>query len=269
MSEVINNEKMDIVNDNINKPEETGSDEMPKVFPYTEGLSITPTEFIELMSMYSESDESQSNIIASIIKRRYVPITEKRIVIEDMFKKSVVNDNTNYYIDQFTYRLNMRLAIVAMYTNFDILRERKENPNVSIYDLLNEYGIINAVIEMLDDDEIEEVNAVAKSIKDTWFNANKTIEAISGRFLKEMAYIISNAMIAGATEFTNAVANGIIPADQAGQMLDMVTQIFGEMVARKNAETLNNNDDNNRDDENTDQINDDNVVPVEFDKIDE
>ena len=207
------------------------------VFQYQKGLFIKPDDFIMIFNTYTD-DESRTNLLASVIKRTYVPILEKRIIIEEMFKKAVVKDGANYYVDQFLYRYNMRIAILIMYTTFDLqtaVDEVDDNPKQAlrtIYDVFNEYGIINAIIDVLDEDEIEEVNAIAKSVKDTWFNANKTIEAIVGRLSKEFAGVIGQFMQAGAAEFVKAVADGTIPSDEAGQMIDYVSQLFGQLVAR-------------------------------------
>lgn len=225
----------EVVTNNIINLDEANQEESNfEVFPYTENLSITPSEFVLLLEQY-EDEESQTNLFNSILKRTYVPIIEKRAVIERMFEKAIIKDGANYYIDQFIYRYNMRIAMVSMYTSLDLSREieESEDQNFTVYDILNASGIIDAVTNALDTEEIDEVNAVAKSIKDTWFNQTKSVEAIISRVFNNFGNTVGNFIVAGSTEFVKAIADGTIPSESAAELFDTLTNMFGEMAARR------------------------------------
>ena len=142
----------------------------------SETKKILVTDFIK---KYNEvkSEDLKKKQVQEIIKRTYCPIIEKKMILDLMLEKSIVEDDIPY-IDLFTNKLNFYAAIISLYTY--ITPEKDENDkskSFEMYDLLVENNIINAILEQIGERELGEFTSINGLILDNWYAKNTSTQA--------------------------------------------------------------------------------------------
>lgn len=142
----------------------------------SETKKILVTDFVR---KYNEvkSEDLKKKQVQGIIKRTYCPIIEKKMILDLMLEKSIVEDDVPY-IDLFTNKLNFYAAIISLYTY--IIPEKDENDkskSFEMYDLLVENNIINAILEQIGERELGEFTSINGLILDNWYDKNTSTQA--------------------------------------------------------------------------------------------
>jgi hypothetical protein len=198
---------------------------------------ITDEEKEKLSDVYNE-------LMNEIIVREYVPIQYKHELLASLLESAVTDDGHTQRIDEFMYRFEMRMAVVVLYTRLSLGFTKEDGTDATlfdVYDLLNERGLIDALIDYIDDSEIQELDDVAKAIKSQFYEEHNTTEAVYYRTLDNIK------------EFGNDVL-GIIDTilasnpDQVISVLDSLKESFIEYI-KDNGENSDNDVTEEEDDE--------------------
>ena len=142
----------------------------------SETKKILVTDFVKKYNEVKSVDLKERQI-QGIIKRIYCPILEKKMILDLMLEKSVVEDDIPR-IDMFTNKLNFYAAIISMYTY--IVPEKDENgvpKSYEMYDLLTENNIMNAILEIIGERELNELTSINGLLLDTWYSRNTSVQA--------------------------------------------------------------------------------------------
>lgn len=117
----------------------------------------------------------KQKMVEGIITRTYSPILEKKIILQNLFDKSIIEDNGIQYVDSFLLHINKTHGILALYTNLDIKKtETSETNNFDDYDDLISSGVFEMILGCIGTKEINEFNMVLNHIQDTFYNQQST-----------------------------------------------------------------------------------------------
>lgn len=143
-----------------------------------------------------KNDTVKTGQVHSIIRRTYCPLLEKKLILEMMAEKSAVMDPVPY-IDMVLSKLNLTMAILALYTYLEVDKDENGVPKTfEAYDLLIQYDLLNAICNEIGEREINELLSVQEAVLDTWHTKNTSTEAyISGLVEKASEKI---GVVAGA-----------------------------------------------------------------------
>jgi len=148
----------------------------------SETKKIIVTDFVKKYNEIKSADLKEKKV-QGIIKRTYCPILEKKMILDLMLKKSVVEDDIPH-IDMLTNKLNFFSAIISLYTY--IVPEKDEKGVVKsyeMYDLLVENNIMNVILETIGERELSELTSVNGLLLDTWHMKNTSTEAYINNFI--------------------------------------------------------------------------------------
>jgi len=142
----------------------------------SETKKILVTDFVK---KYNEikSAELKAKHIKGIIKRTYCPIIEKRMILNLMLEKSVVEDDVPY-IDMFVNKLNLYAAIISLYTYIVPEKDEKNiTKSYEMYDLLMENDLISPIFEAIGERELGEITSINGLLLDNWYAKNASTQA--------------------------------------------------------------------------------------------
>lgn len=148
----------------------------------SETKKIIVTDFVKKYNEIKSADLKEKKV-QGIIKRTYCPIIEKKMILDLMLEKSIVEDDVPH-IDMLTNKLNFFSAIISLYTY--IVPEKDEKGVVKsyeMYDLLVENNIMNAILEIIGERELSELTSVNGLLLDTWHMKNTSTEAYINNFI--------------------------------------------------------------------------------------
>ena len=141
-----------------------------------ETKKILVTDFIK---KYNEvkSEDLKKKQVQGIIKRRYCPILEKKVILDLMLSKSIIEDDIPY-IDMFTNKLNFYAAIISLYTYIvPEIDESGKSKSYEMYDMLIENGLMSIILEEIGERELGELTSVNGLLLDTWHIKNTSAQA--------------------------------------------------------------------------------------------
>lgn len=140
---------------------------------------ISVKDFVEGYNKLT-NEQLKDNYIKKHIKTTYVPILSKKMILEIMNEKSVVNEPSPH-IDMVVSRLNRLMAVLVLYT--DIEPDKKENEDGTTtpltweaYDVLKSTGLYEKLLEAIGED-LNELMLVQEQVLSTWHMANTSTEA--------------------------------------------------------------------------------------------
>lgn len=122
------------------------------------------------------SAELIAKYVEKHVVKTYAPLLMKKEVLSLMCERSVVNDDIKH-IDMTLNKLNMTMAILALYTDIEIEKDEEGKPlSWEAYDELKSSGVLEVLIAIIGDD-IQELLTVQKEVLDTWHMKNTSTEA--------------------------------------------------------------------------------------------
>ena len=127
-----------------------------------------------------QNEDLKNKYIKKHVTTKYVSLLLKVNVLRKMHEKAIVNDDVPY-VDMITSKLNLNMAILALYT--DIEPEKKENEDGTTialaweaYDALKSVGLLDKIVAEIGED-VSELLSVQKEILDEWYLKNKSTES--------------------------------------------------------------------------------------------
>lgn len=193
--------------------------------------------------------DTYNELMDEIIEREYVPIQYKHELLSSLLESAITEDDHTQRIDEFMYRFEMRMAVVVLYTKLSLSFTKDNGTEATlfdVYDLLNERGLIDALIDYIDDSEIQELDDVAKAIKANFYDEHNTPEAVYYRTLDN---------IKGFGENLLGILDAVLSAnpEQVISVLDSIKESFVEYVnenkdEKESSETSESDEDGNTDD---------------------
>lgn len=150
-----------------------------------ENKKILITEFIEHFNGL-QSETAKQKYVNSIITRKYIPILEKRYLLQLMCEKSVVEDPVKS-IDLVVNKVNFIMAILGLYTS--IICERDENDvpkSFEAYDLIKQNDVFQFIALGIGTD-LDELLSINKEVLDTWYTTNTSTKAYVNEMLETAA----------------------------------------------------------------------------------
>lgn len=156
---------------------------------------ISVSTFVERYSKLT-NQQLKDKYVKEHIKTTYSPILMKKIILETMNDKSVV-DGSVKYIDLVISKLNLVMAILVLYTDIEPDKDEEGKPLTwESYDKLKSTGLIGMILEFVGEEEINELMSVQKSVMDTWTMKNTSPES----YIANLVEIVSNrfGVVAGA-----------------------------------------------------------------------
>lgn len=186
-------------------------------------------------SNHEEINDQLLAVLRSVIIRPYVPVLQKREIIETLFNSCLVDDNGNYYVDSFLYEFNLRMVPVVAYTSLEVVRDDEEDESrvFEVYDMLNSRGVIDALIDLIPEAEIAEISRIADSMTKSFENQHKTVEAVVFRTMSKIGEGLSDA----AEILVDYISSQPEMKDSLSKLADLAGEALTEITNKENAES--------------------------------
>lgn len=153
---------------------------------------ILVSDFVEKVKEF-EDKEQALEYIKTVVTRHYSPIMEKRVVLETMLNKAVTTEaNGIVYIDQFVTKVNLRMAVIILYTNLQPQGIVKESGKTIYddYDALQEIDAFSAIAYLVGESEIKELAQVQETIMNTFYERHTSTEAVINRLMENLTVLL-------------------------------------------------------------------------------
>lgn len=170
-------------------------------------MSDKKTTISEFMKKYNQlsSTESKEKMIKAAIRRTYVPVIEKKLILDLMVQKSV-QENDIKYIDMFVSRINFIAAIITLYTTLLPDKDEDDNPKTfEMYDALVENGILDIILEEIGEREFSELTSINGTIMDNWHATNASTEAYIHNLAETVSHKFGVAAGAGMEKLADVL----------------------------------------------------------------
>lgn len=110
--------------------------------------------------------------------KQYLPVNEKLILISNVINNAASQDAT--FKNPVKVEIFGSLEIIYSYTNLTFTEKQKEDPG-KLYDLLEENGVIAAVVAMIPEDEYQFLIDGIDSSMDAFYNYQNSVMGILDR----------------------------------------------------------------------------------------
>lgn len=110
--------------------------------------------------------------------KQYLPVNEKLILISNVINNAASQDAT--FKNPVKVEIFGSLEIIYNYTNLTFTEKQKEDPS-KLYDLLEENGVIAAVVAMIPEDEYQFLIDGIDSSMDAFYNYQNSVMGILDR----------------------------------------------------------------------------------------
>ena len=148
---------------------------------------ITVSTFVERYSKLN-NDQLKDKYVKEHVKITYAPILKKKIILEAMNDKSIIEGSTGKYIDMITSKLNFTMAVLMLYT--DIEPDKNEEGQLLVcesYDSLQSTGLIGKILNTIGSD-IEELMNIQSQVMDTWYAQHTSTEAYIANLVEKASH---------------------------------------------------------------------------------
>ena len=140
---------------------------------------ISISKFVEGYKKIA-NENLKDKYIQEHIKNTYAPILQKKLILEMMNSKSVVETPVKH-IDMTVSKLNVVMAILVLYTDIEPDKQTNENGTTTpltweAYDALKSSGLYGILLDAIGED-LNELMSVQEQILESWHIANTSIEA--------------------------------------------------------------------------------------------
>ena len=126
------------------------------------------------------NENLKDKYIQEHIKNTYAPILQKKLILEMMNSKSVVETPVKH-IDMVVSKLNVVMAILVLYTDIEPDKQTNEDGTTTpltwdAYDALKSSGLYGKILDAIGED-LNELMSVQDQILNSWYTANTSTEA--------------------------------------------------------------------------------------------
>lgn len=140
---------------------------------------ISISKFVEDYNKLA-NEQLKDKYVNGHIKTTYVPILQKKLILEMMNEKAVVETPIKH-IDMMVSKLNVVMAILVLYTDLEPDKQTNEDGTTTpltweAYDTLKSSGLYGKVLDAIGED-LNELMSVQDQILDSWHMANTSTEA--------------------------------------------------------------------------------------------
>ena len=140
---------------------------------------VSISKFVEGYNQLT-NDQLKDKYVKGHIKTTYVPILQKKLILEMMNTKAVVETPIKY-IDMMVSKLNFVMAILVLYTDLEPDKQTNEDGTTTpltweAYDALKSSGLYGKVLDAIGED-LNELMSVQDQILNSWHMANTSTEA--------------------------------------------------------------------------------------------
>ena len=140
---------------------------------------ISITKFVEGYNKLA-NEQLKDKYVKEHIKTTYVPILQKKLILEMMNTKAVVETPIKH-IDMMVSKLNVVMAILVLYTDIEPDKQTNEDGTTTpltweAYDALKSSGLYGKVLDAIGED-LNELMSVQDQILNSWHMANTSTEA--------------------------------------------------------------------------------------------
>ena len=140
---------------------------------------ISITKFVEGYNKLT-NEQLKDKYVKEHIKTTYVPILQKKLILEMMNAKAVVETPIKH-IDMMVSKLNVVMAILVLYTDLEPDKQTNEDGTTTpltweAYDALKSSGLYGKVLDAIGED-LNELMSVQDNILNSWHMANTSTEA--------------------------------------------------------------------------------------------
>ena len=140
---------------------------------------VSITKFVEGYSKLA-NEQLKDKYVKEHIKTTYVPILQKKLILEMMNAKAVVETPIKH-IDMIVSKLNVVMAILVLYTDLEPDKQTNEDGTTTpltweAYDALKSSGLYGKVLGAIGED-LNELMSVQDQILNSWHMANTSTEA--------------------------------------------------------------------------------------------
>ena len=172
------------------------------------------------------NETTKRGVIQKHVTSHYAPLLSKTMVLNLMNEKSVAEGKHGKYIDFTVSKLNLIMAILALYTDLTPDKTIEDDKTVvksyESYDLLKESGALDMLLEEIGED-IQELLTVQSNVMDTWTAQNCSTQAYISNLVEKVSLIFSTAL---------------------GKELGSIADIFNELPAEEKKNFFTNLKDN-------------------------
>ena len=114
--------------------------------------------------------------IAKHVVRKYVPVAEKKVILQTLFDKSVaITEAGTKYVDEFLDSINYVYGIIILYTDAEL----DTQTTFDDYDALMSSDAFQVILHNIPQDELDRLNYIHSCIKKTFDSIEKNVvEAI-------------------------------------------------------------------------------------------
>lgn len=180
---------------------------------------ITVKDFVQKYNSLT-SDKLKESQIDNIIRRRYVPVVEKRAAAEVILEKSIHEKDGIEYIDSFLSQVGLMSAIVSLYTNLDTTGNMFDH-----YDLLMETGIYPLLIYKIGEKDIKEFMNILASVEETFVH-QQSFEAFLAKQVTRFGELFGGIAGTGMELLSTVLSDEEKMKDMIG-MLPKIDNIVG------------------------------------------
>lgn len=181
---------------------------------------MTVKEFVDKYNTLV-GDKTKEAMIDNIIKRHYAPITEKKAVLDIIFKKCIQEKDGIEYVDKFLLQVGLMSVVLSLYTNIDCNGNMFEN-----YDLLMENEIYPLIIYKIGERDIKELMSVYSSVEETFMN-QQSFEAYLAKQVTRFGELVGRVGGSGMEQLAKVLEdektmNKIVNNDKFKEVLKMI-----------------------------------------------
>lgn len=140
----------------------------------------------------AKTDDAKRQMLKGIITRNYCPVLEKKIVLQTMLEKSIVESPTGVaHIDYFLSKVNMVTTTLILYTKINVTKtDPSETTAFDDYDMLRQRNIMNMIWEIIGKSELDELLGINGLLIDNYMEENKTTDAYISKYVNAFASTI-------------------------------------------------------------------------------
>ena len=168
------------------------------------------SKFVEEFKKVTNETTKQA-MVKKHVTSHYAPLLSKTMILNLMNEKSIAEGKHGKYINLTVSKLNLIMAILALYTDLTPDKEVEGDKEIvksyESYDLLKEFGALDMILEEIGDD-IKELLTVQSEVMDTWTAQNCSTAAFISDLVEKVSLVVSSAL---------------------GKELDSITDIFNEL----------------------------------------
>lgn len=167
---------------------------------------ISVLTFVERYNKLN-NDQLKDKYVKEHVKVTYAPILKKKIILEAMNDKSVVEGSTGKYIDLITSKLNLTMAVLILYTDIEPDKNEEGQPLVcESYDILQSTGLIGKILNTIGSD-IEELMSIQSQVMDTWYAQHTSTEAYIANIVEVASHKLGVYAGAGMDKLADALGD--------------------------------------------------------------